>query len=154
MEIGWVASGAAFMSGAGEVGPRQEHCLAAERVDRAFPSFFEVVRACQDLNGAEVLTALRQRRLPMPVQPHAVDLLAALQHVFGGILISRAQDQLNALHPDFSAKGCLSRKQRRFLVGLAVFCICAFIAAPKMAFSLTMLVLAVLFLTGTGVRLW
>src|SRR5262245_35004748 len=97
------------MSGAGQEHPRQGYS-AAERVSVSrFLSFAEIVRACRQLDRHDVLAALRQRRLPMPMQAKARDLLAALQHVFGQLLIKRAQERLFELHPSFSAKSGLSR---------------------------------------------
>jgi cellulose synthase/poly-beta-1,6-N-acetylglucosamine synthase-like glycosyltransferase len=142
------------MSGAGQGSPRQGHS-AAELVNVSrFSSFVELVRACRKLEGHAVVMALRQRRLPIPVRARRDVLLAALQHVFGQMLIARAQERLFALHPVFSAKGGLSGRQKGFLAAIVAFSSLGFIGAPKMAFSVTMLVLAMLFLTSTGVKLW
>jgi glycosyltransferase XagB len=140
------------MSGAGNGIPRQNISVAERESVSNFLSFDEIVCVVEKLRGHELLMALRQRRLSIVTRPR--DLLAALQHVFGHMLIARAQDRLFTLHPAFSAKGGLSWQQKSFLAGFAACSSFGFVAAPEVAFSTMMIVLAVLFLTSMGVKLW
>jgi cellulose synthase/poly-beta-1,6-N-acetylglucosamine synthase-like glycosyltransferase len=159
----------------------EQHALHdASVLDAPVIPLVDLIRACRSLRIHEIPDVLRRRYLPIrhlspepfaaAADAHAMragsdagfavmarlrraELTLALQHVFGKILIGRAESRLARHHPAYSA-GRPARPWQKF--ALAVFMVQAgFISVgkPEVVFVLAAMMFSLVFLAAIAVRL-
>ena len=140
----------------------------------------DLIRACRSLRVREIQEVLRRRYLPirhLSPEPfaaaadisaiksgwdagHAVlarmrnqDLTLALQHVFGKILIRRAESRLAKHHPDYSA-GQPAQPWQKFALAVIVIRLGSMcLGRSDLLFITTTMIFSLVFLAAIAVRL-
>jgi glycosyltransferase XagB len=161
-------------------GDEQHPLHNAGELDSPVIPLIDLIRACRSLRIHEIRDVLRRRYLPirhLSPEPFAAaaeisairagwdagfavtarlrraDLTLALQHVFGKMLIRRAESRLALHHPDYSA-GRPAQPWQKFV--LAVFAIrvgSMLVGRSDLLFIMTTMMLSLVFLAAIAVRL-